>query len=156
MRESTNCYLISCGVIALLGGLLHIAMIFGGPRWYWFFGAPPRIVQMARAGVLYPAIFCLVVAALLLLCATYAFSGAGVFRRLPLLRAGLSLIGWVFILRGIVFIPLAVWRPEILARVCNSYGIDSFLVVTSVISLGTGIGYVLGAREAGRRSINDE
>ena len=148
MQKRANRYLICSGMVALAAGVLHIAIIFGGPTWYAFFGAPAPIVQMAGAGALYPTIFCLVVASLLLLCATYAFSGAGLYRRLPFLRTGLVFVGSVFILRGVVFIPLMVLRPDVLARVCNCNGIDTFLVVTSVICLATGIGYVVGARKA--------
>ena len=148
MQKRANRYLICAGMVVLAAGLLHILIIFGGPTWYAFFGAPAPIVRMAAAGALYPTIFCLVVAALLLLCASYAFSGAGLFPRLPFLRTGLLFIGSVFILRGVVFIPLIIWRPDILARVCNCNGIDTFLVVTSVICLATGIGYVVGVRKA--------
>ena len=101
---------------------------------------------MVRAGALYPPIFCLVVAALLLICASYAFSGAGIIFHLPFLRTGLILIASVFILRGVAFIPLAILLPRVLARLCNCNGIDTFLVITSVICLATGIGYAFGAR----------
>lgn len=144
-RLAYRCLIFS-GAVTLLAGLLHIAIIFGGPTWYAFFGAPEPMVQMVRAGALYPSIFCLVVAALLLLCAGYAFSGAGIILRLPFLRTGLVLIASVFILRGIAFVPLAILLPGVLARLCNCNGIDTFLVVTSVICLGTGIGYAFGAR----------
>jgi hypothetical protein len=142
-----NRYLLSCGVIALLAGILHLAIIAGGPAWYAFFGAPTRIVRMAGEGALYPVIFCLVAAALLFLCACYAFSGAGVFRRLPFLRTGLFLVGSGFILRGTLLIPLMALRPDVAGRVCNSNGIDTFVILTSAIALATGIGYVLGARK---------
>lgn len=151
MQHSTKRYLILSGVVALVAGLLHIAIIFGGPTWYAFFGAPGPLVQMVRAGALYPALFCLVVATLLLLCAGYAFSGAGLIRRLPFLRPGLALIATVFIFRGIAFIPLMLLRPDILARLCNCKGVDSFLIITSGICLATGVGYALGAREARSR-----
>ncbi len=144
MQHFTSRCLIASGIIALIGGLLHIAIIFGGPPWYAFFGAPEAIVRMVRTGALYPTIFCLVVALLLFSCASYAFSGAGIIRRLPFLRFGLSLIAAVFIFRGIAFIPLARLRPDILARICNCKGIDSFLVITSGICLATGVGYALG------------
>jgi hypothetical protein len=148
MQKPAKRYLICSGIVALVAGLLHIAIIFGGPSWYAFFGAPAPIVRMAGAGALYPTVSCLVVAALLLLCASYAFSGAGLFRRLPLLRTGLLLVGSVFILRGVAFIPLMVLRPDALARVCNCNGVDTFLVLTSTVCLATGIGYVVGARKA--------
>lgn len=147
LKPASRCLIFS-GTVTLVAGLLHIAIIFGGPTWYAFFGAPEPLVQMVRAGALYPSIFCLIVAALLFLCAAYAFSGAGLLRRLPFLRAGLIFVGSAFILRGVAFIPLMFLRPDVLARVCNCNGIDTFLVVTSVICLATGIGYIVGARKA--------
>ena len=146
MQQLSSRCLTFSGTVTLVAGLLHIAIIFGGPTWYAFFGAPEPMVQMARAGALYPPIFCLIVAALLLLCAGYAFSGAGIIFNLPFLRMGLILIACVFILRGIAFIPLAILLPGFLARLCNCNGIDTFLVLTSVISLATGMGYAFGAR----------
>jgi hypothetical protein len=146
MQQPTSRCLTFSGSVTLVAGLLHIAIIFGGPTWYAFFGAPEPMVQMVRAGALYPPIFCLVVAALLLICASYAFSGAGIIFHLPFLRTGLILIASVFILRGVAFIPLAILLPRVLARLCNCNGIDTFLVVTSVICLATGIGYAFGAR----------
>ena len=146
MQHFTRRYLIWSGIIALAGGLLHIAIIFGGPSWYAFFGAPEPMVQMVRAGVLYPTIFCLVIAVLLLSCASYAFSGVGIIQRLPFLRTGLALIATVFIFRGIAFIPLMLLRPDILARICNCKGVDTFLLLSSGICLATGVGYALGAR----------
>ncbi len=146
MQQSASRCLIGSGIVTFVAGLLHIAIIFGGPAWYAFFGAPEPLVQMVRAGALYPSIFCLVVAALLFLCAGYAFSGAGIIPHLPFLHVGLILIASVFILRGLSFIPLVILFPEVLARLCNCKGIDTFLVATSAICLATGIGYALGAR----------
>ena len=134
------------GAVTLMAGLLHIAIIFGGPTWYAFFGAPEPMIQMVRAGALYPPIFCLVVAMLLFVCAGYAFSGAGIIFPLPYLRMALILIASVFIFRGVIFIPLAILVPNVLARLCNCNGVDTFLVVTSIICLATGIGYAVGAR----------
>jgi hypothetical protein len=148
LQQHANRYLICSGLAALAAGVLHLAIVFGGPAWYAFFRAPEPIVRMAGAGALYPTIFCLVVAALLVLCAAYAFSGAGLLRPLPFLRTGLVFVGSVFILRGVVFIPLLFLRPDVLARVCNCNGIDTFLIVSSVICLATGIGYVVGSRKA--------
>ncbi len=48
----------------------------------------------------------LVVALLCVVAGLYALSGAGLIRRLPLLRTGLIVIGFVFTLRGIGFVLL--------------------------------------------------
>jgi putative oxidoreductase len=53
--------LFAAGTTMLLGALLHIAIIFGGPDWYAFVGAPAGLVKMASAGSLRPAISCVAI-----------------------------------------------------------------------------------------------
>jgi len=138
-------YLILSGTAASAGAKLHVAILLGGPGWYAFFGAPPGLVDMARAGNLRAPISCIVIATFLALLATYAFSGAGVIRHLPYLRTGLATIACVLILRGVVFVPLILWRPGTLAGICNCKSVDPFIIVTSVLCLVMGVGYALGA-----------
>lgn len=133
-----------------MGATLHIAILIGGPDWYAFFGAPKGIVEMARAGDPFAPVSCLVISTILLVFAAYAFSGAGIVRRLPLLHNVLALIASVLILRGVLFIPLIVWRPGALAGVCDCRQIDAFIVVTSVICLTMGMGYAIGTFHAVR------
>ena len=106
MSQFVKSYLLLVGITALSGAALHIAILFGGPDWYAFFGAPQALVELARAGHPRAAISCLVIAAILLTFAAFAFSGAGRIPRLPFLRSGLAAIGCVLILRGLLFIPL--------------------------------------------------
>ena len=133
------------GAAASAGAALHIAIIFGGPDWYAFFGAPRGLVEMARAGNIRAPISCLVIAAFLALLAAYAFSGAGVIRRLPFLRVGLASIAAVLILRGALFIPLILLRPGALSGICDCRSVDAFIIVTSALCLAMGVGYALGA-----------
>ena len=142
----------SVGVAAVAGALLHIAILFGGPDWYAFFGAPQGLVEMARTGNIRAPISCVVIAAFLSLLAAYAFSGAGVIRRLPFLRLVLSSIAGVLILRGILFIPLILWRPGTLSGICECRSVDAFIIVTSVLCLAMGVGYALGALAAPNNS----
>lgn len=76
MSHFARGYLFLVGVAALAGAALHIAIIFGGPDWYAYFGAPRGLVEMARTGNIRAPISCLVIAAFLALLAVYAFSGA--------------------------------------------------------------------------------
>jgi hypothetical protein len=145
MSRFVRRYLLIAGIAACAGSLLHVAIVFGGPDWYAFFGAPQRLVAMARAGSLRAPISCLVIAAFLALLAAYAFSGAGVVRRLPFLRPGLAVIAAVLIARGVLFVPLILWRPGILSRVCDCRSVDAFIIGTSVLCLAMGVGYALGA-----------
>ena len=145
MSQFAKSYLFLVGVAASAGAALHIAIIFGGPDWYAFFGAPRGVVEMARAGNIRAPISCLVIAAFLALLAAYAFSGASVIRRLPFLRLGLVSIAAVLILRGVVFVPLIVWRPGALAGICDCRSVDAFIIVTSALCVSMSVGYALGA-----------
>lgn len=148
MLQFARTSLLLAGIAASAGAALHVAIIFGGPDWYAFFGAPRGLVEMARAGSIRAPISCLVIAAFLLILVSYAFSGAGVIRRLPLLRTGLGAIATVLMLRGILFIPLIVWRPGTLSGICDYRDVDTFIIVTSALCLAMGVGYALGAMYA--------
>jgi hypothetical protein len=152
MSRFAKNYLFWTGVVALAGAVLHIAILFGGPDWYAFFGAPQGLVAMARSGNLRAPISCLVIATILVLFAAYAFSGVGVIRRLPFLRLGLATIASVLLLRGVLFAPLVLWRPGALAGICNCRNLDAFIIITSVICLATGVGFALGASAAPNNS----
>ena len=145
MSQFAKSYLLLAGVAAAAGAALHVCIAFCGPGWYAYFGAPPGLVEMARSGNVRAPISCFVIAAFLALLAAYAFSGAGLIRRLPFLRPGLASIAAVLILRGLLFVPLIAWRPDTLAGICNCRSIDAFIVVTSALCLAMGVGYALGA-----------
>jgi len=152
MSQFAKNYLFFAGVAASAGAMLHIAILFGGPDWYAFFGAPQRLVDMARAGNIRAPISCLVIAAFLALLAAYAFSGAGVIRRLPFLRLVLASIAGVLILRGALFVPLILWRPGTLSGICECRSVDAFIIITSILCLAMGVGYALGALAAPENS----
>lgn len=138
---------------ALLTGaasVLHLAIILGGPDWYRFFGAGERMAQLAARGSAYPAVLTAAIAATLAVWAAYGLSGAGVIRRLPLLRLTLMLIASAFLLRGLLGVPavLLVEHPytnELRERM-------TFMVVSSLICLGLGVCYVRGAAWAWRQA----
>ena len=152
MSQFVKRYLHLVGIAAAAGAALHIAILFGGPDLYAFFGAPAGLVEMARSGNVRAPISCLVIASFLALLAAYAFSGAGVIRRLPFLRLGLGSIAAVLILRGALFIPLIAWRPGALSGVCDCRSVDAFIIVTSALCLAMGVGYALGAVAAPNNS----
>lgn len=152
MSQFAKSYLFFAGVAASAGAVLHIAILFGGPDWYAFFGAPQGLVDMARAGNIRAPISCLVIAAFLALLSAYAFSGAGVIRRLPFLRLVLASIAGVLILRGALFVPLILWHPGTLSGICECRSVDAFIIVTSVLCLAMGVGYALGSLAAPNKS----
>jgi hypothetical protein len=82
----------------------------------------------------------------LLVIAAYAFSAAGLLRRLPLRRAVLALAGAGLLLRGLSFLPLAAWQPHLLSGMCGRCeGVNAFLVVTSLLCLFPGATFVHAA-----------
>jgi putative oxidoreductase len=121
-------------VLALLG-LAHVGAIFGGHEWFAFLGAPDQIVGMSRAGKRYPNVVALMIALVCLFWASYAFSGAGLVRRLPFLRTVLFLIAAGMAVRAVGFIAVLAVSPQALDFICGCNGIDTMIVVTSGICL---------------------
>ncbi len=119
----------------MIAAVLHLAIIFGGPGWYRFFGAGEGMAQMAARGEIYPTIITLAIASILALWAAYAFSGAGLVPPLPLLKPALVAIAAIFLLRALCFIP---------AMVLTGSAITPFAVWSSAIVLGYGLAYAIG------------
>ena len=136
--KKANKFLLFAGVLSSVAALLHIAIIIGGPQWYRFFGAGKELALMAENGSWYPAVITFGIAVVLLIWTLYAFSGAGLIRRLPFLKAGLVVISAIYLIRGIVFIPAYFVKPEI---------VDEFLVWSSVICLVYGFSYAIGTKQ---------
>lgn len=134
--------LFAAGACSLAAALMHLACIAGGPSWYRALGAGERIASMAAAGSPRPMVMTLTIAAVLSLWGLYAWSGAGVVRRLPLLRTGLVAITAVYLARGIFFLPLMPRFPG------NSM---TFWYVSSGICVAIGLLHLGGLRQAWAR-----
>ncbi len=128
-------WLVAAGVLSTLAALLHVAVIAGGPAWYRFFGAGEEMARAAERGSPLPAAITLGIAALLALWAAYAYSGAGIVRRLPLLRTALIVISAVYLARGLLIVPVALHVP---------YRRGAFDYWSSLIVLGFGLVYAVG------------
>lgn len=132
---SPNPWLIAGGVLSALASVLHLAVIVGGPDWYRFFGAGEGMARMAEAGRPEPVLITLGIATVLGLWAAYAFSGAGLIRRLPLPRTALVLISAIYLLRGLVLIP---------ALIINRGAVEPFILWSGLIVLVYGLTYAIG------------
>lgn len=133
-----NPSLIAGGLLSLLAAALHLAVIGIGADGYRFFGAGEQMAQMAEAGHWYPAVVTMGIATILTIWAAYAFSGAGLLPRLPLLRTGLVLISLIYLARGLVLIPALILNPE------GAAGIAPFVWWSSLIVLAYGLTYAIG------------
>jgi hypothetical protein len=125
------------GIGNLLGALLHIVVLIGGPKWIAFVGAPAWAVRSAREGTWIAPVGALSIAALLTAWGLYAFSAVGWFRPLPFVKPVLGLIAVIFIVRGAIILPL-------LARVNWSSPIDQFVVTSSLFIFALGVAYGVG------------
>lgn len=135
-----NGWLIAGGALSSLAALLHLAVIAGGPDWYRYFGAGERVAGMAERGRWTPALMAVSIALMLAIAAAYAFSGAGLIRRLPLLRTGLIAITSVYMARGLVVAwPSALGRSDLTT---------TFLVWSSLIVLVFGLIHLVGTWQA--------
>ncbi len=135
MAKDVEPFLFLAGILSALAALLHVAVIVGGPAWYRFFGAGDEMVAMAESGSPIPSIVTFCITLVLASWAFYAFSGAGLVRRLPLLRAVLVGISVIYLVRGLGIIPFYLINPEV---------VDSFLVWSSMIVTGYGLVHLAG------------
>lgn len=135
-----NIWLVAGGWLSLAAALIHAATIIGGPDWYRFFGAGEEIARAAERGSWVPAVMTSAIATILGIWAAYAFAGAGVIRRLPLMRTALIAISAIYVARGLlIFHPLAFGRPDLSA---------SFMFWSSLIVLIYGLTYAIGTWHA--------
>jgi putative oxidoreductase len=138
-------FLLFGGVVTGVISLLHVAIIFGGPAWYRFFGAGERMARLAARGSAFPAVVTGTIAAILGVWTLYALSGAGIIRRLPLLRLVLFLIAAIYLARGILGVPVVLFVDDPYTRQLRER--MTFMVVTSAISALLGLCYAAGAGE---------
>ncbi len=130
-----NRWLLAAGILDGAAALFHLGCILGGPAWYRFFGAGDAMVAMAERGLMRPTLITLAIAAILAIWAVFAFSGAGVLPRLPLLRPVLIAIAAIFLARAAA-LPL-------LFRVMPDRS-PAFLWTSSAIVLAIGIVHAIG------------
>ena len=138
MLTIRNRTLVLAGAGSLAASVLHLACIAGGAEWYRFFGAGERMARMAERGHWYPTVLTLGIAAVLGAWALYAWSGAGLIPRLPLLRPALCVITGVYLLRALAFVPLQPFFPG------NS---AAFWYWSSGVCLVLGLLHALGLRQ---------
>lgn len=94
-------WLLAGAAMTALAALAHLACIALGAPAYLAMGAGPRMAQLADAGHWYPPTITVAIAGMLFAWSTYALSGAGLVRRLPLVRPVLCAITAVLLARSV-------------------------------------------------------
>ena len=135
---SGNQWLKTGGILSFAVALLHLVIVFVGAPAYRYFGAGEEMAAAAESGSAFPAVLTLVLAVVFAVWGLYALSGAGIIRRLPLLKIALILIGAVYTLRGI-----AVFQ-QIFQTATASAKVEPRDIVFSLVSLGIGLAYLIG------------
>lgn len=128
--------LVLGGSGSVLVALLHVAIVLSGPRAYQFFGAGSFLPLLER-GSWIPALVTLGLAAVFGLWGLYAFSGAGLVRKLPLLNLGLYLVGGIYTLRGLLLV-------QELILLTRGRHVPAQMPVFSAVALSIGIAYLVG------------
>ncbi len=128
--------------LSLIASLMHIAIIFGGPDWYRFFGAGEEMAQMAEQNMLYPALITFFIAGVLFIFALFAFSAAGLIFRMPLLKTALVVISAIYLVRGIFgFVAVQLIDHPYLNELKMN---PEFMLISSAVSLAFGLTYAIG------------
>ncbi len=134
------------GRLLKIGGVLSFAIAFfhvliviiGVPAYRFFSGIGAELADLVKAGSVLPALITLLIALVFVIFGCYALSGAGVIRRLPLLRTGLISIGGIYLLRGLMNIPF--W----LTLTSSTFPSVTSGLIFDAISLTIGLLYVCG------------
>lgn len=133
-----NFFLITAGFFSAIAALIHLGCIYFGAPWYRFFGAGEKMAILAEQGNIQATLITSGIALILSIWSLYAFSGAGLIIRLPLVKLALTLITMVYLARGLVglfFISSPMGRsPE-------------FWLWSSVICILFGIVHLVGLKQ---------
>ena len=128
-------WLLLGGMLSLAAALVHIGCIAMGADWFRFFGAPEPLIVNYENGAMGLVWTTIGIALVLTVWAAYAFSGAGLIARLPLLRTGLIAIATIYLARGLLLIPALMLAP---------YPRYRFDIWSSAIVLAFGLIYAIG------------
>lgn len=128
--------LILAGVLSFCAAIFQAVIAFV-PEWSATFGAgdalvsnPPLLLTLG-----------LLVALVLVIFGLYGLSGAGVIRRLPLLRLGLLVIGLLYLLVGINFIFQAL---AVLGILPSIQSMPVYQLLVSFGALVASLAYLIG------------
>ena len=133
-----NNWLKLAGLFSLCIAALHIVMIFIGAAAYQYFDAGREMVQMTNEGSLVPHLITLAVAIVFAIFGLYAWSGAKIIRKMPLLYLALIIIAGIYLLRGLSFFV------QILTLFNDMSDFSTKSTMFSLVSLSVGLCYLLG------------
>jgi hypothetical protein len=126
----------AAGGLSLAVALFQAAISFS-PVVSIYFGAPDEIASdpalLLASGLTAAVIFAVF--------GLYGLSGAGLIRRMPLLRAGLLAAGIIFFLRGLAVIPVILVQTGLMAV---EKPLPAPALISSIVPLAIGLLYLAG------------
>ena len=99
---STNIYLSIGAVLKAIIAALHVGCIYFGATCYRHMGVGEEMAKLAERGSVKPTIITSFIVLIFTIWSFYALSGAGVIRKLPLLRWVLLAVTLIYLLRGVL------------------------------------------------------
>ena len=132
-----NPWLVTGGILSAAASLLHIGCIVQGPGWYRVFGAPEPLIRALENGDPTLHWMTAAIAAILAIWSAYAFAGAGLIRRLPLMRTALVAVSVIYLARGLFIVPVLLGPAA-----------PAFDIWSSLIVLAYGLTYAIGTARA--------
>ena len=147
--KTKNIILLLAGIFSFCAAAFQLVISIV-PKWSAFFGAgdelvsKPLVLLVLGAGV----------TVLLTIWGIYGLSGAGLIRRLPLLRLVIFLIGAVYIFRGLPILLKLFELVKILPP-SGSMELPGFLVFLGALTAGIfyWAGLVIGWKQLGRKAV---
>lgn len=135
MAGAGSVLLLVGSACSAMAALLHLGCIAFGGSWYRAMGAGEAMARMADAGQWRPTVITLGIATVLFGWSYYALAAAGYGYRPPLLRTVLVGVTFVYLIRGLAFVPLMKVFSD------NS---PTFWLVSSGVCLFIGMVHALG------------
>ncbi len=135
MSGQPNKFLILGASLSAIAAALHLACIYFGAPLFRFLGTEAMAVMYESGNTTEPIVVCILLAGILLTWSAFALSGAGVIRKLPLLRTALVCISLIYLARGIAFPLITPYFPE------NTM---AFWYYSSAIVLAIGLTHLIG------------
>ncbi|EWH11616.1 hypothetical protein DS2_03870 [Catenovulum agarivorans DS-2] len=111
-QQPRNTWLITGAALSAIAAVMHLACLYFGAPLFRFLGTEAMAQMYESGNYAQPIIACVVLASILLTWSAYALSGAGVIRKLPLLRLALICITGVYLARALFFPLIMPYFPE--------------------------------------------
>ncbi|TMO56411.1 hypothetical protein [Pseudoalteromonas phenolica] len=129
--------LISVAVLALFTALSHMSCIMLGPECYRAQMAPEALIELSKSAPWRAAFETTLVSLLFVATAIFCLSGAGVIRKMPMLKPAIITISVICTLREIATLPLSMLFPE---------QVTAFSIIAGILWFFAGVSCFSGYR----------